>query len=70
MCAEKAHRLMIAIILGLNMGLVAIGSLKLAFLIQLVLMLAFVIWATTGICTSLAIFRKLLPPCDLEKKEN
>lgn len=70
MCAEKVHRLMIAIILGFNMGLVAIGSLKLAFLIQLVLMIAFIIWALTGICTSLAILRKFLPPCSLEKKEN
>ena len=70
MCAQKVNRLMIAIILGFNMGLVAIGSLKLAFLIQLVLMIAFIIWALTGICTSLAILKKFLPPCNLEKKEN
>lgn len=70
MCAEKVHRLMIAIILGFNMGLVATGSLKLAFLVQLVLMIAFMIWALTGICTSLAILKKFLPSCNLEKKEN
>ncbi len=70
MCAEKVHRLMIAIVLGFNMMFVALDSLKLAFIIQLVLMIAFIVWALTGICTSLAILRKILPPCSLEKKEN
>jgi hypothetical protein len=70
MCAEKVHRLMIAIILGVNMGIVAVGDLRLAFLIQLVLMIAFIIWALTGICTSLAILKKFLPPCDIDKKED
>ncbi len=70
MCAEKVHKLMIAILLGFNMMFVALGSLKLAFIVQFILIMAFIIWAFTGICTSLAILRKILPPCDKEKKEN
>jgi hypothetical protein len=69
MCAEKIHRLLIAMILGLNMGLVGIGALKLAFLIQLVLMIGFIVWGTTGICVSLAIIRQIATPCDEEEKK-
>ncbi|MDD5360396.1 MAG: hypothetical protein PHI79_01205 [Sulfurovaceae bacterium] len=70
MCAEKVHKLMIAIILGVIMGIVAIGDLKLAFILQLILMLGFIMWALTGWCVSLAIFKKLLPPCDTDKKQD
>lgn len=68
MCVEKIHKLMIAIILGLVMGMVALGNIQIAFLIQFVLMIVFIVWALTGFCLSLSILKKIFPPCGFDKK--
>ncbi len=70
MCAERVHKLLIAIILGFNMGLVGLGYLQLAFIIQLIVMIAFIVWALSGFCLSLTILKGILPSCDKQKKES
>jgi hypothetical protein len=68
MCAERVHRLIIAIILGFVMGMVGAGNMQIAFLIQFVLMAIFIVWAVTDFCLSLSILKKILPPCGFDKK--
>ncbi|MGW8168560.1 MAG: hypothetical protein ACWGHH_00955 [Sulfurovaceae bacterium] len=68
MCAEKIHRLMIAIILGFVMGMVAVGNIQIAFLIQFILMIVFIMWALTDFSLSLSILKKIFPPCGFDNK--
>ncbi len=70
MCAEKIQRLIQAIILGLVMGMAAMGMsgekgmLQLAFLVQLAMMIMLIIAGTTGWCPGLMILKKIFPPCE------
>ena len=66
MCADRLHRIVIAIILGIIMGMAGAGMAQLAFISQLFVMIMLFIWAFTNFCPSLYILRKVLPPC-LEK---
>ncbi len=71
MCADRLHRIVIAIILGVIMGMAGAGMAgagmaQLAFISQLFVMIMLFIWAFTNFCPSLYILRKVLPPC-LEK---
>ncbi|MDD5406242.1 MAG: hypothetical protein PHE73_04795 [Sulfurovaceae bacterium] len=68
MCAERVHRLVIAIILGFVMGMAAAGDIKIAFLVQFVLMIIFIVWALTDFCLSLSVLKKIFPPCGFDKK--
>lgn len=74
MCAERVQQLIQAIILGLVMGMAAMGitgermMLQLAFLVQLGMMVMLIFAAFTGWCPGLSILKKIFPSC--EKKEN
>jgi Mg/Co/Ni transporter MgtE len=74
MCAEKMQRLIQAIILGMVMGMAAMGiageqgMLQLAFLVQLAMMIMLIIAGLTGWCPGLMILKKIFPPC--KEKEN
>ncbi len=68
MCAERAQRMLMAIMLGLVMMLAGLQMFKLAFLLQLFIMIMLLIWAWTNFCPSLYILRKILPPCDFDNK--
>jgi len=63
MCADRVHRILIAIVLGLVMGVAGAGMFKIAFLLQLFVMIMLIIWALTDFCPSLYVLRKVLPPC-------
>jgi hypothetical protein len=63
MCAERLHRIVIAIILGFVMGMAGVGMLKIAFLAQLFVMIMLIIWAFTDFCPSLYLLKKIIPPC-------
>ena len=74
MCAEKMQRLIQAIILGMVMGMAAMGiageqgMLQLAFVVQLAMMIMLIIAGLTGWCPGLMILKKIFPPC--KEKEN
>ena len=74
MCAERVHQLIQAIVLGMVMGMAAMGfagermMLQLAFLVQLGMMVMLLFAAFTGVCPGLSILKKIFPPC--EKKDN
>jgi len=70
MCAEKAHRMLIAILLGFVMMFAGIQMIKLAFLLQLFIMIMLLIWAFTDFCPSLYALKKVLPPCYPDNKTN
>ncbi len=70
MCAERMQRVVIAIILGMVMGVAATGiaepesgGLQIAFLVQLVLIIMLLIGGFTRFCPSLMVLRGFLPPC-------
>ena len=64
MCAEKIHRILIAIMLGFVMMFAGLQMIKLAFLLQLFIMIMLLIWAFTDFCPSLYALKKVLPSCD------
>lgn len=74
MCAEKMQRLIQAIILGMVMGMAAMGiageqgMLQLAFIVQFAMMIMLIIAGLTGWCPGLMILKKIFPPCK-ENKE-
>ncbi len=68
MCAEKMQRIILAIILGTNMGL-AVTEPKIAFLVQLSLIILLLIGGFAGKCLSIELLRQFLPPCDVIKKD-
>ena len=76
MCAERIQRIILAIILGLTMGIAATGiseagssGLQIAFLIQLILIIALLIGGFTGFCPSLVLLKQFLPSCDDNEEE-
>jgi len=66
MCAERAQRILVAIMLGFVMMFAGMQMIKLAFLLQLFIMIMLLIWAFTNFCPSLYILKKVLPPCHFE----
>ncbi len=68
MCAERMQRIVLAIILGINMGLAATEP-KIAFLVQLSLIILLLIGGFVGKCLSIEILKQFLPPCDVSKKD-
>jgi hypothetical protein len=70
MCVERAQRLLTAIMLGFVMMTAGLGMFKIAFLLQLFVMIMLLVWAFTNFCPSLYMLRKILPPCNFETKES
>jgi hypothetical protein len=69
MCVERVQRLMMAMMLGIIMGLAGAGMMKLAFLLQLFMMIMLIVWGLTNFCPSTSILKKILPPCNFDEKE-
>lgn len=70
MCAERMHRILIAIMLGFVMMFAGMQMIKLAFLLQLFIMIMLLIWAFTDFCPSLYALKKVLPSCYSDKENN
>jgi len=74
MCAEKMQRLIQAIILGMVMGMAAMGMagepgmLQLAFIVQLAMMIMLIIAGLTGWCPGMMILKKIFPPCKAKEE--
>ena len=68
MCAEKVHRMLIAIMIGFVMMFAGLQMIKLAFLLQLFIMIMLLIWAFTDFCPSLYALKKVFPPCYSDKR--
>ncbi len=62
------QRIVLAIILGINMGLAATNP-KIAFLVQLAVIVLLLVGGFTGKCLSLEMLRSFLPPCDASAKD-
>ena len=77
MCAEKIQRLIQASILGIILGLAAMGMsgeagmLQIAFLLQFGMMVMLVIAGLTGWCPGIIILKKIFPSCEeMKNKDN
>jgi Na+/phosphate symporter len=61
------QRIFLAIILGMNMGL-AVSQPKIAFLVQLGVIVLLLIGGFSRWCLSLEILRQFLPPCEEKRR--
>ena len=64
MCAERLWFMLLAILLGLVMGLAGSQMFGVAFIVQLVIMVMLLVRGFTGKCPSLMILKQILPPCN------
>jgi len=64
MCAERLWFMLVAILMGLVMGLAGSQMFGAAFLIQLLIMTMMLVRGFTGQCPSLVMIRQILPPCE------
>lgn len=67
MCAERVHRMIMAIVLGIVMGMMASNNIKIMFLLLLFMMVSFLVWAFTDFCLTIFLLKKILPSCDFKK---
>ena len=63
MCVERMRSIILAIAIGLIMGLGA-TNLKLSFLGFLILIIALLIDGATGFCPIRAVLKNVLPKCE------
>ncbi len=64
MCVDRMRSLILAIIIGVSMGIAGEQNFQLAFLIQLLLIVALLVDGATGFCPIRALLRNILPPCN------
>jgi len=69
MCVEKLQKILLAMVLGMVMMLAAIGSIKIAFLLQLIVMIILIMSGLTGFCYISKVLGSAFPSCYEEKKE-
>jgi len=67
MCAQRVHRMIMAIMLGVVMGMMASKSIQIVFLLLLFMMISLLVWAFTDFCLTIFLLKKILPSCDFEK---
>ena len=63
MCADRMRSIIIAIFIGLAMG-VAATNMQLAFIIFLVLLVALLVDGFLGFCPIRAVLKNILPKCE------
>jgi len=68
MCAERMQLFILAIVLGLVMGLAGGGQVQIAFIVQLALMILLLIGGFSGSCILLRILKKIIPPCEKSER--
>ena len=64
MCVDRMRSLILAIIIGLSMGVAGNQNFQLAFIMQLLLIIALLVDGATGFCPIRAVLRNILPPCN------
>ncbi len=68
MCVEKIQMLLLAMALGIIMGLASAGNVPMAFLGQFILMIILIVKALTGKCISKTVLSSAFPLCNKEDK--
>ena len=68
MCVEKLQKILLALTLGIAMMLAASGSLKVAFLLQVGIIVVLIVSGLTGFCYITNVLRTAFPSCNEEKK--
>ncbi len=66
MCVERLQRIMMAIMLSLIVVLFFSGFIKVAVVLQAIVIAMLLIWAITNFCPSIWVLRKIVPPCQWE----
>ena len=64
MCAERLWLMLVAILLGMVMGLAGSRMFGAAFIVQLAIVVILLVRGLTGKCPSLMILKQILPPCN------
>jgi len=70
MCVEKLQKIILASILGIVLMLAGIGSLKIAFMLQVSVMLILIMSGLTGSCYITKVLNSAFPLCNDTNKEN
>lgn len=68
MCAERAQRVLMAIVLGVIMFLFTAGFTQIATILQGFVIVMILVWAFTNFCPSIWIFEKMFGKCNWDKK--
>jgi len=69
MCVEKIQKILLASALGMVLMLAGIGSLKLAFVLQLFIMIILLMSGVTGFCFITKILNSAFPLCNDNNKD-
>lgn len=69
MCVEKLQKIILASVLGIVLMLTGSGSLKVAFLLQVSVMVILISSAFTGSCYITKILNSAFPLCNEKNKE-
>ena len=69
MCAERMWNVMIVILLGLVMGLTGSMMFRVAFVLQLIVMIMLLVRGFTNNCPSLKNLKRIFSPCEYDDEE-
>ena len=69
MCVEKLQKIILASTMGMVLMLAAIGSIKLAFVLQVMVMLMLLISGLTGFCYITKVLSSAFPFCNDNNKD-
>ncbi len=64
MCADRMRSIILAIIIGVSLGLVGGDNIQYMFIIQLILIVALLVDGFLGFCPIRAALRAILPKCE------
>jgi len=70
MCVEKLLKIILASVLGIVLMLTGIGSLKIAFMLQVSVMLILVVSGLTGSCYLSKVLNSAFPLCNDMNKDD
>jgi len=69
MCVEKLQKILLASALGIVLMLAAVGSVKLAFLLQVIIMVILLMSGLTGFCYITTVLKSAFPLCNENNKD-
>jgi len=64
MCADRMRSIIIAIVLGLSLGLLGSENIQYMFIMQLVIIVALLVDGFSGFCPIRVMLRAILPKCE------
>jgi hypothetical protein len=69
MCVEKLQKIILASAMGMALMLAAMGSIKLAFFLQVIVMIMLLVSGLTGFCYITKVLSSAFPLCNDNKKD-